>query len=347
MKIIHTADTHLGFEITRINQSDPPGRRKRADHIFKNFLAILDHAGDIEADVLIHSGDLFNKYYIPREVLDELVQPIFDLAKSGTRILIIPGNHERSEFPFDLFHGSSLGSPRGSHGIFVFDQPKSLSFNLNGYTVGFAGFPFIRKDSKRTFLRALEETEYHHLRSDFNILVTHQAFDQACVGPADFVFRAGRQDTVSRETIPLDFEYIAAGHIHRYQVLDHPRKPGIKFVYPGSTQRISFAEMTEDKGFVEAEVINNRIETRFVPLPVYDMEMVEIRAGGLSSEECLESIRSQFWRFDEDRVIRFNLTGGNKIKDYPEVDFQKLRAEMPPILECQFAVKSGQKWVRR
>ena len=339
MKFVHTADTHLGFEITRINQSDPEGRRKRADYIFKNFLAVLDHTRDVEADLLIHSGDLFNKYYLPREILDELVEPIFELAKSGTRVLIIPGNHERSEFPFDLFHGSS--------GVFVFDQPKSLSFNLNGYSVGLAGFPFIRKDSKRTFLRALEETEYHHLRSDFNILVTHQAFDQASVGPVDFVFRSGRQDTVSRATIPLDFDYIAAGHIHRYQVLDHPLKPGIKFVYPGSTQRISFAEMYEDKGFVEAEVLNNRIETRFVPLPVYEMEMVEIQTGGLSSEECLEAIRSQFWRFDQDRVIRFNLTGGDKLRDYPEIDFQKLRAEMPPILECQFATKAGQKWVMR
>ncbi len=101
------------------------------------------------------------------------------------------------------------------------------------------------------------------------------------------------------------------------------------------------------KGFVEAEVLNNRIETRFVPLPVYDREMVEIQTGGLPSEECLEAIRRQFWRFDEDRVIRFNLTGGVKIRDYPEVDFRKLRAEMPPILECQFAIEAGQKWVMR
>jgi len=145
----------------------------------------------------------------------------------------------------------------------------------------------------------------------------------------------------------LDFEYIAAGHIHRYQVLDHPLKPGIKFDYPGSTQRISFGEMAEDKGFVEAEILDNRIETRFVPLPVYDMEMVEIQASGLSSGEFKEAIRRQFWRFDEDLVIRFNLTGSVMIGDYPEVDFQKLRAEMPSILECQFAIKAGQKWVMR
>ncbi|MFH0786841.1 MAG: hypothetical protein V2B13_04405 [Pseudomonadota bacterium] len=94
---------------------------------------------------------------------------------------------------------------------------------------------------------------------------------------------------------------------HNIGSFQRPLKPGIKFIYPGSTQQISFAEIAEDKGFIEAEVLNNRIETRFVPLPVYGMEMVEIKTGSLSLEECQEAIRSQFWRFDEDLVIRFNL----------------------------------------
>ena len=50
-----------------------------------------------------------------------------------------------------------------------------------------------------------------------------EAFDEAAVGPGNYVFRVGRKDTVSRQVVPLDFEYIAAGHIHRYQILPHPR----------------------------------------------------------------------------------------------------------------------------
>ena len=218
---------------------------------------------------------------------------------------------------------------------------------LDGYMVGIAGFPFIREDSKWTFLKALEETEYGDLRSDFNFLVTHQAFDQATVGPVDFTFHTGRRDTVSRHTIPLDFDYIAAGHIHRYQILPHPLKPGLNFVYPGSTQRISFAEMDEEKGFVEGEILNNRIETRFVPLPVYDMEIVRIEAAGLSAKDCENELESQFWRCSENIVIRFSLTGGAKEKDYPDIDFHEVRAKMPPVLECQFAVKTKNRWVMR
>ena len=339
MKFVHTADTHLGFEITKVVQGHPEGRQRRADSIFKNFLAIVQHTIDIEADLFIHSGDLFNKYYIPREILDELIRPFLNLSRGGIPVLIIPGNHERSEFPFDLFHGAP--------GVFVFDRPKSLSLTLDGYSVGVAGSPFIRKDSKRIFLAALEETEYEGLRSDFNILVTHQAFDGASVGPVDFTFRAGRHDTVSRHTIPLDFDYIAAGHIHRYQILYHPLKPGLNFVYPGSIQRMSFAETYEEKGFVEGEVLNGRIETRFIPLPAYEMEIVEIEAAGRSADACENDICSQFWRFDEDRVIRFNLTGGTTAGDYPDIDFQRIRAEMPGVIECQFAIKTKNRWILR
>ena len=297
----------------------------------------MQYALEHEVDLFIHSGDLFNKYYIPRENLDSLTRPVLDLARAGVPVLMIPGNHERSEFPFDLFHGTP--------GIFVFDRPKSLSFVLDGYSVGIAGFPFIRNDSKITFFKALMETEYGGLRCDFNLLVTHQAFDMATVGPVGFIFRPGRSDTVSRSTVPLDFEYIAAGHIHRYQILTHPLKPSLQFVYPGSTQRMSFAEMYEQKGFVKGELMNDRIETRFLPLPSHDMEMVEIKTAGRTGAECEKDIRNQFWRLRDDLVIRFNLTGGNKKADYPDIDFDRIRADIPAAVECHFAIKAGTKWI--
>jgi DNA repair protein SbcD/Mre11 len=339
MKFIHTADTHLGFEVIRTTPSDDAGRRRRAQAVLENFVTVLDHAMTVEADLFIHSGDLFNKYYIPREKLDELVSPVTSLSEAGIPLVIIPGNHERSEFPFDLFHGIP--------GVYVLDRPKSLLFTLGGYEVGIAGFPFIREDSRRTFLKALDETEYRDLRSDFNILVTHQTFDEAMVGPAGYRFNAGRSDTVSRKMVPPDFEYIAAGHIHRYQKLPHPLRPGLSFVYPGSTQRMSFAEVDEEKGFVEGEAVNNRVETRFIPLPAWDMEIVEIEAAGRSPNEVEKDIRGQFWRFSQDLVIRFNLTGGTGAGDYPEVDFHRLRAEMPSVLECQFAIKAKKRWIHR
>jgi hypothetical protein len=110
---------------------------------------------------------------------------------------------------------------------------------------------------------------------------------------------------------------------------------------------MSFAEMEEEKAFVVGEVLEGRIATRFVPLPAYSMEIVEIEAAGLRADECEDAITSQFWRFDEDLVIRFNFTGGGKAGDYPDVDFERLRAQMPPVMECQFVVKAGNRRIMR
>jgi DNA repair exonuclease SbcCD nuclease subunit len=165
------------------------------------------------------------------------------------------------------------------------------------------------------------------------------------LGPIGLIFRPGRSDTVSRHTIPLYFEYVAAGHIHRYQILTHPMKPALQFVYPGSTQRMSFAEMYEEKGFVEGELMKDRIETHFLPLPTYDMEMVEIETADRTGAECENDIRDQFWRLRDDLVIRFNPAGGTKRGDYPVIDFDRIRAEMPEAVECHFAIKAGTKWI--
>lgn len=337
MKFVHTADTHLGFEITRTPQGHPEGRERRGQGIVDNFLSIVDHAKEIHADLFIHSGDLFNKYYLPRDMLDRLVSPLFELDRCGVRVLIIPGNHERSVFPFDLFHGAS--------GTIVFDEPKSITFRIDGLIVGMVGFPFIRNDSRRTFFKALEMTEYEKQRTDLNILITHQAFDSAVVGPGDFMFQTGRSDTVARHRLPLDFEYVAAGHIHRYQVLPHPLKPALKLVYPGSIQRMSFAERYEEKGFVEGELRSDRIVTRFLPLPVFQMELVEIDAAGMTEDEFDDVLLGYMWRFNEDMIIRFKMVGGARRSDYPAVDFEKIRMRMPPVLECQFAMETDTGWV--
>jgi DNA repair exonuclease SbcCD nuclease subunit len=339
LKFVHTADTHLGFEISRTVPKDLSGRCRRGDAVVRNFQSVVQHALDEQADLFIHSGDLFHKYYIPREKLDDLVRPILDLNRSGIPVAIIPGNHERSRFPFDLFHGAS--------GVYVFDRPKTVCLALAGWAIGLAGFPFIRQNSRRGFFRALAETEYEHLRSDVNILVTHQAFDNAVVGPNGYTFTAKRCDTVSRRDCPVDFDYVAAGHIHRYQELPHPIQPHRKFVYPGSIQRMSFAEKDEVKGFVQGELTRDRVETYFVPLPSHPMEIIEIEAAGWTARYCEETICDHLFRLEDDTVVRFQLTGGSATADYPDVDFQMLRSRMPRVMECHFALRVKNRWVVR
>jgi len=55
------------------------------------------------------------------------------------------------------------------------------------------------------------------------------------------------------------FDYVAMGHIHKYQVLSLNKPP---IVYPGSMERIDFGEERDKKGFVSVEITEGEDGTR-------------------------------------------------------------------------------------
>ena len=72
-------------------------------------------------------------------------------------------------------------------------------------------------------------------------------------------------NTLRRRDLPGWCHAVLSGHIHRHQVL-----PGdTPVLYCGSTERTSWAEQNETKGFCELTLHRGdpRLQTRFVPLP--------------------------------------------------------------------------------
>ena len=81
------------------------------------------------------------------------------------------------------------------------------------------------------------------------------------------------------------FDYIALGHIHS------PQKLGEKIVYPGSIERVSFAEEGEEKKFVYAEIGGSNPRIEFIPLNCRPMKTIRVDWRGLNISGIISQIK--------------------------------------------------------
>lgn len=250
IRFLHLADTHLGAR--------HPGRG-RGDPYLANLHRALTPAREGRVHLVLHGGDFFNRSRPPVRLLAEAAAELTDAAEGGAEVVVVPGNHERSVQPARLL----LTHPR----IHVIERPDRVRLDLDGMTVSIFGFPFVRHDPRGKFESTLAATGWPRGREDLDIFMCHQTLDGATVGPANFTFRHG-PDVIPRAWIPPEFHYAALGHIHRHQFLPHPGNPALQLAYPGSTERTSRAERSEEKGYLTGALIPGQAgRAEFVSLP--------------------------------------------------------------------------------
>jgi len=332
LRLLLFADTHLGFDYPirpRVQQ------RRRGPDFFANFHRVLDHARETRPDFVVHGGDLFFRARIPQQIVDMVYSDLLEFATEGIPILIAPGNHERSVLPTSLF----LNHPN----IYIFDRPRSFLFEIGGTKIAFSGFPCERKVARDQFHSLVTKTGFNDLDADIKLLCMHQTVQSAQVGPSNYTFRRGK-DVILRRDLPKDALALLCGHIHRQQVLGQldKGKDGLPpVIYPGSTERTSFAEREEPKGFYEVEFSQQASSDwaishlNFIELPARPME--DLILGPEVTTETLEAIvRSQVAQLDPDSILRII---GNPDLD-PQVKAlitsRFLRQVLPDSMNFQF-----------
>lgn len=298
LRIVFMADTHLGFD-------DAPNptvqRRRRGPDFFANYQRVLDYAAQTQPDLVVHGGDFFFRSRVHKKIVDIAYGALYELAEAGIPIFIVPGNHERSKMPPSLW----LAHPR----IHVFDRPRTYRLSVRDTTVALSGFPFIRGHTREKFQETLAATHWNAEPADVNLMCMHEAVEGAQVGPNDFTFRPG-DGVISMIDLPPQFQIILAGHIHRRQIL-----PGViegnspRVVYPGSTERTSFAERSETKGFCEIDIAPTAAgdwhveNVRFLDLPA--RAMIEIDIAPVTNAATLQSfLQNQTSRIDQNAIVR-------------------------------------------
>src|SRR5690625_814311 len=103
MKILHTADWHLGKIVNSVHMTE------EQDYILQKLLDIIEQE---QPDVLIIAGDIYDRAIPPRDAVELLNKVLTKIITTfNIPILAIAGNHDspdRLEFGNQLFRAQNL-----------------------------------------------------------------------------------------------------------------------------------------------------------------------------------------------------------------------------------------------
>jgi len=332
LRVLFVSDTHLGLDLPTTPRVD---RRRRGPDFFACFEQALSPALRGEADVVVHGGDLLFRSRVKAALVSRALQPLLRVADCGVPVLLLPGNHERSQLPCPL-----LAAHENLH---VFRRPETVVIDRRGLRVAFAGFPYAR-DVRRGFPSLLLATGYREVAAEAKVLCIHQCVEGAVCGPPPgFTFRDG-DDVVRASDLPGDVAVVLCGHIHRHQVLrrDLAGRPlPAPVVYSGSVERTSFAERDETKGFVVATIgpggAGGRLETcAFRPLPARPMRVLEV-AESADASRLEREVRAAIASSPANVVLQVRV--GETLAGAETLRAARLRAMAPLTANVTVAVR--------
>jgi DNA repair exonuclease SbcCD nuclease subunit len=302
-KILLLSDTHLGEDYPIRPRSE---RVRRGEDLFRNFEFVLDEAKRENVDFVVHGGDLFFRTKVHQVVVDRVYQIILDFANSGIPIIIVPGNHESSRLPTSLL----LQHPN----IYIFKKPEVFIFPEKN--IAFAGFPFVRGNIRDQFseIKSKLSEECKNVTSSF--MCFHHPVEGCKVNPGNFTFR-NREDTIQMRDIDNQFDAYLTGHIHPQQILYKQYKnKNIPVIFPGSTERLSFAEKNETKGYYILKVNHNsknKIMSEFNTLQ--SRPMVDILIQNQNSlENTIDYLVDELSKVEERSIIRIAAEDSDYLK---------------------------------
>ncbi len=298
MRILHTADWHLGKRLERFS---------RLDEQKMVLNEICDIAENKNVDVVLIAGDLFDVFNPSTEAVELFYKTLKRLSDNGRRAVVaIAGNHdspERIEAPDPLARACGIylsGFPNtripadaeeGEQSVIVSNSaPGFLELKLAAYDYPLRLMltPYANEYRLKAFLgMENEEEELRDLLSEtwketaekfcddqgVNILMAHLFVSKRGeplpeeTDDEKPILHVGGAQVIFSDNFPKNIQYVALGHLHRYQVIDTDPCP---VVYSSSPLSYSFAEANQTKYVVILDI---------EPGLNAEMEKIELQSG--------------------------------------------------------------------
>ena len=338
MKLIHTADLHIGKSVCEHSMLD------EQRFILANILEVV---ATEKPDALLIAGDVYDKSVPSAEAVAVLDEFLVQLSKTGTKVFVLSGNHDSAE---RIAFGGRIMADRGVYMSPVYSgafTPVTLKDELGEVDVWM--LPFVRPATVRACLEGDDDraqvTDYTSAtrmaiaQMKFadgrrNVLLAHQ-----------FVTGAERSD--SEESVGgLDnvdalvfegFDYVALGHIHKPQNVAKDAAGVARVRYSGTPLKYSLSEKDHKKSLTVVELGGKTqsgladISVREIPLkPAHDVREIRGTFAELVSPEYQRKQVAEGLKLDD--YVYVKLTDENDVPDAA----LKLRGIYPNLMMLDY-----------
>jgi DNA repair protein SbcD/Mre11 len=309
IRFIHTADLHFGVEnYGKIDQKT--GMHSRLLDFDHAFNLCIDYAIKEKVDLFLFSGDAY-KTALPSPTQQRLLLRAFlRLYEARIPVAIIVGNHDHP-LSFGKAHALDIFSALPMNGFYVFNKPKVLTIKTTNGPIQILGIPWPNRSSlmlnagTTTNSSAVTQTiskEVGKLISSLakdldpqlpSILGAHLTMSSGIFSGSEKRAIYGTDPIFLPSQLAIKpFDYVALGHLHRYQVV-HKEHPQI--IYSGSIERIDFGERKEEKGFCDVTIHDKETTTHtFIKIPTRPFIQVEayLNETENQTEQILRAIKT-------------------------------------------------------
>lgn len=320
MRLLHTSDWHIGIKLGTYDYL--PSQ--------KDFARWLLATVKSEAiDVVLVSGDIFDRAIPPSEAVDLVDELFVNLIELGMSVVVISGNHDSAE------RLNFCSKAMENAGLYIRTEQRSLAevgtpihITKNGETVSIIPIPYL--DPQRVIDIGEAERSHGGLVDEVLKVRINEVADPSKTVVMSHAFVAGGTESDSERKISIGgtarvavdaykpFGYVALGHLHRPQQVG-----GINMFYSGTPLQYSFSE--EHQKSVRIIDVGEAVQTRLVDIPVGPTVV--------TLTDTLENlIKDAKYKYAENHLVRAKLTD----KSHQLNAFDRLSSRFENLLEMPY-----------
>lgn len=305
MRLLHLSDIHAGKTL---------GGVSRNEDVAYALEQVLNFCKETSVDLLLIAGDVFDKANPDNEAKEIIFNFFLKLNELKIHTVVISGNHDSYEFM------KSLKNLLRVINVFVYPKPdlENSVFNFGDLKVACLPYPSERvitkagESAKLDYAIAVEKAiKYLYKQVEdakFKVLLTHLFLAGAKYTNTEREATITKFYAIEPSSLPEGFDYIALGHVHRYQRVE--RAPTYAY-YTGSVFQLDFSETGQEKFF-------NLVELREGEPPVIEPVKLSLK----NPLRVLDMDQNSYMRqLEEAKALDGYLKVNLKVRDKNRVNF--------------------------